>query len=348
MAILIAWKWIWPFGMYLTMLARLALTVNYVRPPLLSGEETVRTVSLLPSATEMIYALGQGASLVGVSHECDYPEDAKTKARMIEPIFDTLTMRSKQIDEIVIQHMREGKSIYRIKLDELKAAAPDLIITQELCDVCAIGASDVLEAVNRLEKRVTVVSLNPHTLNDIRSDVKDVGDALGCRSEAEKLVAELDVKARAIKELTRDIRKVRVLCVEWLKPVMNAGHWIPEIVAYAGGVDELAVEGKPSTYLSWDRVLNYDPDVVVLMPCGFTTQRTLQEANDFLDLPHAMELSAVRNGRVYATDGHSYFSRSGPRLFDGIRILAQMLHPELFNEPLDPRLGARVEAKSKA
>jgi len=303
---------------------------------------------LLPSATEIVYALGQGSSLVGVSHECDYPEDAKTKPEMIEPIFDTLTMGSEQIDKLVAQYMNEGKSIYRIKFDELKKAGPDLIITQELCNVCAIGAADLLEAVNKLGKPVTVVSLNPHTLSDVRSDIRNVGEAVGCTSEAERLIAELDAKAEAIRELTNDAERLRALCVEWLKPVMNAGHWIPEIVAYAGGVDELAVHGKQSTYLSWDRVLRYDPETVVLMPCGFTTKRTLREADDFLSMPHAREMSAVRNGRVYATDGHNYFSRSGPRLFDAINILAQMLHPELFKEPLDPSLGVEVEVEAEA
>jgi len=267
---------------------------------------------------------------------------------MIEPIFDTLTMGSDRIDKLVVQYMNEGKSIYRIRFDELKKAEPDLIITQELCDVCAIGAEEMLEAVNRLGKPVTVVSLNPHTLSDIRGDIRSVGEAVGCTREAERLIAELDAKAGAIRELTKHAQRLRVLCLKWLKSVMNAGHWIPEILAQAGGVDELAVHGKPSTRLSWDRVLGYDPEVVVLMPCGFTTQRTVREAGVFLNMPHARQLSAVRNNRVYATDGHNYFSRSGPRLFDAIGILAQMLHPELFNEPLDPRLGVKVEAEPEA
>ena len=202
--------------------------------------------------------------------------------------------------------------------------------------------------MGRLTKPVTVLSLNPHTLADIRSDVRDVAEALGCTAEAERLIAKLDAKAEAVEELTKDTRRVRTLCVEWMKPIMNAGHWIPEMLAYAGGLDEMAVLGKPSIRLSWDSVLRYDPEVVVLMPCGFTTQRTVREAGVFLDVPHAKDLSAVRNGRVYATDGHSYFSRSGPRLFDGIGILAHILHPELFEEPLDPRLGVGVEVEAGA
>ncbi len=302
----------------------------------------MRIVSLLPSATEIVYLLGLGNSLVGVSHECDYPESAKSKPKMIEPIFDTTQLSSERIDALVVENMREGKSIYRIKFDELKQANPDLIITQELCDVCAIGATDVLEAVNRLGRQVNVLSLNPHTLEDVQDDIRKVAGATDRKKEAERVVAQLKAKAEEIGRLTEGRRKTRVFCVEWLKPVMNAGHWVPELLEYAGGVDELATKGEPSTYVDWNRVLEYDPEVVVLMPCGFTTPRTISEAKQFLNLPNARRLSAVRNGLVYATDGHNYFSRSGPRLFDAISILAQMLHPELFGQPLDPMLGGRV------
>lgn len=307
------------------------------------SKRLTRIVSLLPSATEIVYALGLGNSLVGVSHECDYPEDAKGKPKIIEPIFDTTKLSSERIDTLVVENMRLGKSIYRIRFEELKKADPDLIITQELCDVCAIGAADVLEAVNRLGKQVKVLSLNPHTLADVQDDIRKVAGATDRVDEAGRLIAQLNEKAERVREITEGASKPRVFCVEWLKPVMNAGHWVPEILEYAGGVDELATKGEPSTYVDWNRVLDYDPEVVVLMPCGFTTPRTLREATQFLNLPNAKQLSAVRNGRVYATDGHNYFSRSGPRLFDAIGIVAHMLHPELFTQPLDPTLGSRVE-----
>jgi len=303
----------------------------------------MRIVSLLPSATEIVYSLGLGDSLVGVSHECDYPEEAMRKPKIIEPIFDTTKLSSERIDALVIENMREGKSIYRIKFEELKRVNPDLIITQELCDVCAIGATDVLEAVNRLGKPVQVLSLNPHTLEDVQDDIMKVAGATDRKKEAERVIVQLNEKAEGIRGITQGASKTTVFCVEWLKPVMNAGHWVPEILECAGGVDELATKGEPSTYVDWNRVLDYDPEAVVLMPCGFTTPRTLREATQFLNLPNAKQLSAVRNGRVYATDGHNYFSRSGPRLFDAIGIVAHMLHPELFTQPLDPTLGSRVE-----
>jgi iron complex transport system substrate-binding protein len=302
----------------------------------------MRIVSLLPSATEMVYALGLGDSLVAVSHECDYPEAAKAKPQMIEPIFDTTKLSSERIDALVVENMRQGRSIYRIRFDELKRANPDLIITQELCDVCAIGATDVLEAVNRLGKPVTVLSFNPHTLGDVQDDMRKVAEATNRQEEAARLISQLNAKAERIRGITESASRTRVFCAEWLRPVMNAGHWVPELLEYAGGIDELASKGQPSTYVDWKRVLEYDPEAVVLMPCGFTTPRTINEATQFLNLPNAKQLSAVRNGRVYATDGHNYFSRSGPRLFDAINILAQMLHPELFSQPLDPTLGSKV------
>ena len=303
----------------------------------------MRVVSLLPSATEIVYALGFGTSLVGVSHECDFPEDALTKPKLIEPIFNTLEMSSREIDSLVVESIKQGRSIYRIKFDELQQADPDLVITQDLCDVCAVGAGDVLEAVNRLGKPVRVLSLNPHTLADIGEDVRSVAKAVGYPDRGDRLVAQLEARADGVRRLTDGSRRFRVFCAEWLNPVMSAGHWVSECVESAGGVDGLAVKGGASTRVDWDDVLDYDPEVVVLMPCGFATERTIREAQQFFKLPNVRKLTAVRQGRVYATDGHSYFSRSGPRVFDGIEILARMIHPELFATALDRKLGARVE-----
>ncbi len=303
----------------------------------------MRIVSLLPSATEIVYALGFGDSLVGVSHECDYPPDATRRPKIIEPVFDTTQLGSDRIDALVVEYLKRGESLYKIKTDELKKAEPDLIITQELCDVCAIGAGDVLAAVNQLAKPVNVLSLNPHSLKDVEDDIRSVAKAIGRSEKAESVIAELEAKAEGVRELTKDTQRPRVFCVEWLKPIMNAGHWVPEMVECAGGVEGLANTGQPSTYIDWDSVVSYDPEVVVLMPCGFVTRKAMVQARHFFDLPNVKRLTAVRNGRVFATDGHNYFSRSGPRLFDGIKILAQMIHPELFTEPLDPRLGDRIE-----
>ena len=253
---------------------------------------------------------------------------------MIEPAFDTRKLESERIDQLVIDYTKRGERLYKIKLDEFRKANPDLVVTQELCDVCAIGAEDVLAAVNQLGKPVKVVSLNPHSLSDIESDIRSVAKAAGRPEKAEQLIAKLNDKAEAVRKLTENVQRPRVFCVEWLKPIMNAGHWVPEMVEYAGGGDKLAERGQPSRYVEWDSVLKYDPEVIILMPCGFTTSKTMEQARYFFEQPGAKRLNAVRNDRVYATDGHNYFSRSGPRLFDGIRTLAHVIHPELFNEPL--------------
>jgi iron complex transport system substrate-binding protein len=302
----------------------------------------LRIVSFLPSATEIVYALGLGSELVGVSHECDFPPEAKGKPKMIEPAFDTRQLESERIDRLVIEYTKRGKPLYKIKLDEFGEANPDLVITQELCDVCAIGAEDVLAAVNQLGKPAKVVSFNPHSLSDVEGDIRNLAKAAGRPERAEQLIADLGSKAETIRKITENVQKPRVFCVEWLKPIMNAGHWIPEMVEYAGGIDKLAESGQASRYIEWDSVLHYDPEVIVLMPCGFTTTKTMEQARYFFEHPNVKRLSAVQNGRVYSTDGHNYFSRSGPRLFDGIRILAQVIHPEVFAEQLDPLLATRV------
>lgn len=304
----------------------------------------MRIVSLLPSATEIVYALGLGKELVGVSHECDFPEDAKTKPKMIEPAFDTARLDSSRIDQLVTEYSKRGESLYKIRLDEFKKTNPDLVITQELCDVCAIGAEDVLAAVNQLGKPVQVVSLNPHSLRDVEDDIRSVAKAAGRAETADALIANLKAKGEETRKLTESARRPRVFCVEWLKPLMSAGHWISEMVEFAGGIDRLVKREQPSTRIDWNTVLDYDPEVIILMPCGFTTRRTIEQARQLLELPDLKRLTAARDGLVYATDGHNYFSRSGPRLFDGIRILGQMIHPELFSTPLAPELGSRLEA----
>ena len=308
-----------------------------------TGAYGLRIVSLLPSATEILYAIGAGADVVGVSHECDYPSDASTKLKIIDPLLDNNQPQSEKIDEIVIEHLRHGESLYRVNIDQLRKADPDLIITQELCDVCAVGAEDVLTAVSQLGRPVHVLSLNPHSLRDVQDDVRRVGKAVGRAEQAERVVSDLQRKIEDIRALTRTANKRRVFCAEWLKPLMNAGHWVPEMVEHAGGRDELAVGGKPSTYVHWNAVMKYNPEVIVLMPCGFTTQKTLTETKRLFDFGKLESVTAVRSGDVFATNGNDYFSRSGPRLFDGVRILAQMIHPELFHETLDPELGMRVE-----
>jgi iron complex transport system substrate-binding protein len=238
--------------------------------------------------------------------------------------------------------MRHGESLYRIDLCAFKVANPDLVITQELCDVCAIGAEDVLMAVARLTKPVSVLSLNPNSLDDVKDDVRRVGKAVGCPERADQLVQELQKKEEHIKRKTQGTTRPRVFCAEWLQPLMNAGHWIPEMVEHAGGVEKLGNRRKASSYVDWKSVIDYDPEVMILMPCGFTTARTILEANALSTIKNLHQVMAVPNRNVFATDGHNFFSRSGPRLFDALKVLGMMIHPELFNEPLQVEHGARL------
>lgn len=279
---------------------------------------------------------------MGVSHECDFPVEMQRKPRIIEPLIPP-GLDSETIDRLVTKFTKRGQSLYRIRMDELRKGDPDLVITQELCDVCAVGVDDVKAAVKQLGKPVSVIALNPHSLQDVKQDVLKVGSALGREDEALNVVEELERKKEKIRTLTSTVRRRRVFCAEWLNPLMNAGHWVPEMVTCAGGVDGLAREGEPSTYVEWESVVDFDPEVIVLMPCGFTTRRTIAEARKTPRLTELRDVAAVREGQVYATDGHNYFSRSGPRLFDGIGILARMFHPELFTGYLNPELGVRME-----
>ena len=303
----------------------------------------MRIVSLLPSATEIVYALGYGEDVVGVSHECDFPPEVAKVPRMIEPVFENTQLNSERISAIVIDHLTRGESLYKVRIEELKKADPDLIITQELCDVCAVGSADVLAAVNQLCKPVSVLSLNPHSLKDVKDDIRSVAKILGATKNADKLIIELEAKVDRIRRLTEESYRPRVFCVEWLKPLMNAGHWVPEMVEYAGGTESLASRGQLSRCIDWDSVVKYDPEVIILMPCGYMTGKTLDEVKRVFEFNKIEGVSALHNGKVFATDGHNYFSRSGPRLFDAVEILAQLIHPELFPQPLNSQLGTRVE-----
>jgi iron complex transport system substrate-binding protein len=302
----------------------------------------MRIVSLLPSATEIVYLLGLGDDLTGVSHECDYPAAALGKRKIIAPAFEGSGLSSREIDTSVRTFLGRGEGIYRIDLEALQAADPDLILTQELCDVCAAPYQDVLEAVTHLPRKPEVLSLNPQHLRDVLQDVERVGEATGRLREAAQAVASLTeridrVERRAAKAKTRP----PVACLEWLDPIMASGHWVPEMVALAGGREVLGKAGEPSERVEWERVLSCAPEILILMPCGFSVDRTLDEIHLLTNRPGWEDLPAVRQGKVFAVNGHAYFSRSGPRLVDGIEILAHLVHPELFTD-LIPAGAART------
>jgi len=291
----------------------------------------MRICSLLPSATEIAFALGLGDEVVGVTHECDYPAEAKKRRIVVKSVIDPDRHSSQEIDRIVREHVRAKKSIYTIDLASLQEANPDFILTQDLCDVCAVDQNEVIQAALSLAHKPKIISLAPAGLFDVLHDIELVGDAAGKRTEAEILLRELRRRIENVREkASSSSLRPRVACLEWLEPIYNAGHWVPEMVDLAGGIDGLGKKGEPSKEITWDTVQTFAPEVVIVMPCGFDIQRTLSESSLLYQLEGWSDLPAVRNGRVFAVNGSAYFNRSGPRLVDGLEILAQIIHPEIF------------------
>ncbi len=292
----------------------------------------MRICSLLPSATEIAFALGLGDSLVGVSHECDFPQAAREKPVVVTSKVDPHQNSSSEIHNIVAGTVKANQSIYNIDLNLFQQANPDLILTQGLCDVCALDYDQVVEAARSLTQRPKIISLNPNTLSDVLGDISHVGRDTGKTREAEWFVASLSQRIDSVRHRAASSNfRPKVACLEWLDPVYSAGHWVPEMVDFAGGTDGLAKAGQPSKKLNWNTIQEYQPDIIILMPCGFTVDRTLEELDLLYEIPGWNELPAIKNGRLFAVNGHAYFNRSGPRLVDGLEILAQIIHPELFS-----------------
>jgi iron complex transport system substrate-binding protein len=286
---------------------------------------------LLPSATEIVYALGLGDQLYGVSHECDYPPEAAAKPALIRSAFDQSSLSSLEIDHAVMERLRSGEGVYTIDQDLLRQAEPDLILTQELCDVCAVPYSEVKRAVDQLVSQPRLLPLSPSLLGDVLQDISRVGEATGREEQAGFLVRRLRERIDRVTARTATAaERPATFCLEWADPLYVAGHWIPEMVEMAGGIDGLGGKGKPSVPIEWERVVSYAPEVVILMPCGFDVERAVREMPLLTRLPGWLDLPAVQRGQVYAVNATAYFSRSGPRLVDGLELLAKILHPELF------------------
>ncbi len=304
----------------------------------------MRIVSLLPSATEIVYLLGLGNQLTGVSHECDYPPAALGHRKIIRPAFDTSTLTSHEIDARVRAAFTHGGGVYQIDLEALKAAEPDLILTQELCDVCAAPYQDVLEVVTQLARKPEVLSLDPLHLGDVLKDIVRVGEATGRVREADEAVASLKERIDMIAEQAAKTKtRPRVVCLEWLAPLMACGHWIPEMVALAGGTEPLGMAGEQSRRVEWAQVVACAPEILILMPCGFSVKRVLEEMDVVTSLPGWDTLPAVQKGKVFAVNGHALYSRSGPRLVNGLEVLAHAIHPEAFPKPFPDNIVKRVE-----
>jgi iron complex transport system substrate-binding protein len=292
----------------------------------------MRICSLLPSATEIAYAIGLGDSIVGVSHECDFPADAASKPSLLRTRVDPQAPPA-EIDRQVTEIIQRGESIYAVDAEMLSALAPDLILTQDLCHVCAASPDDLATALTRFPRQPQVLALTPRCLDEVWDDVVRVGQATGHEQEAAALAASLkDRVSKIAAAAARASSRPRVLCLEWLDPYFVGGHWIPEMVALAGGEDVLGRLREPSFKVSKEQIADSRADLIVVMPCGYNTERAAAECHAVPFPDSWRDLPALRNRRAYATDANAYFSRPGPRLADGVAVLAHLVHPGLFPE----------------
>lgn len=288
-------------------------------------------VSFLPSATEMACALGLADQLVGITHECDYPAEIQGKPVVVRNALPIEKMNQAEIDVAVAQRMRDGQSLYEVDERLLQELAPDLILTQDLCQVCAPSGNEVSQALTLLPKQPEILWLTPNSLEQIFANVCELGEVTGHYQEAEELVAAGRARLERIAAITRSLsNRPRVFCMEWLDPVYCSGHWVPEMVRLAGGIDGLSHEGKDSVRIPWDDVLKWAPEVLIITPCGFNLEKVIEQSQRLPNYSGCFDLPAVRQCRVYAVDANSYFARPGPRVVDGTELLAHLIQPELF------------------
>jgi iron complex transport system substrate-binding protein len=300
----------------------------------------MRIVSLLPSATEIVYSLGLGDNLVGVSSDCDHPPEALDKPVVSSSSLDLSDGDSPAaIDSLVRASMSVAEPIYRLDRELIRGLRPDLILAQDLCRVCAVPSGHVTEALESLGCSADVISLDPSNLSDILSSIEDVARVAGV--DGYEVIRSLRARIDVVSDATNDLEPVPVLALEWAEPPFTGGHWIPEMVRLAGGNDVLGIEGVPSRTCTWEEIRAAEPEVIVFMPCGYGLEDALEQAGNLARVPSLATTPAAKTGNVWAVDGSSYFSRPGPRLVDGLEILAWILHPRLFPEPPPGRV-ARV------
>lgn len=290
-----------------------------------------KIISLLPSATEIVCALGLQDNLVGRSHECDYPESIKQLPVCTEANFPD-GLSSADIDVKVKEIIADALSVYTVKREQIKQLAPDVVITQDRCEVCAVSLTDVMLALdNYLEKKAGIISLQPNSLEDIFNDIATLASALNVPQAGANLLELLNERVDIIKhKLKFADNRPTVACIEWLDPMMVSGNWVPGLVSIAGGTPILAREGEHSPYVSWDDIRGQNPEIIVVMPCGFSIERTLKEIDILMQLPGFADMKAVKNNQLYIADGNQYFNRPGPRIVDSIEILAEIIRPKQF------------------
>lgn len=288
----------------------------------------IRIVSLIPSATEIVYLLGLEKNLVARSAECNFPKEVLKKPVLVNCPVDN-QMSSREIDQFFKQAGHSGRGFYHVDQKLFKELKPNLILTQELCQVCAIPTSQVKKAARVLKADTDILSLEPESIEDMFTNIETVGQYTGKVSQAKKIVSQLKKRLSDVRRLTKGLKKPSAVIIEWLDPIMIAGHWVPQMVEYAGGKKLLSKPFVVSRQVLWDKILTVDPDILIFAPCGFTTQRTERELGVVRSKKGWGKLTAVKNNQVFIVDGDAYLTRSGPRLIQGVEILAKIFHPQI-------------------
>jgi len=291
-----------------------------------------RIVSFLPSATELLYEFGVQDNLYGVTHECKYPSDANSKPQVIDSVINSDELTSKEIDTKTCQLLNDGEDIFILNVKNLKEANPDLIISQETCEVCAAYTNQVNKAIKILQRKPILHSMDPHNLLEIINSVTELGKILEKESRGKEITEELEKRIQNIKKFQND-KRPRVLAIEWIEPFFTAGHWIPEMIQIAGGINMISEIGEHSRRLEFQEVIKSDPDIIIMMPCGFDTKRTISEYNNILkENKKWNSLKAVKNDQIFAVDANSFFSKPSIRTIDGLEILAKIIQPDKFED----------------
>jgi iron complex transport system substrate-binding protein len=291
----------------------------------------MRIVSFLPAATEMVYLLGLGDDLVGRSHECDYPEEVKLKPVIVDCALDLSSMTMDQIDAAVSMQLSAGKSLYVVDEFKLRAAAPQLLVTQNLCQVCGPAGNEVSQVINAMSDAPKIVWQTPRNFEEMVDAVRALGHETGTADKAAEWSAAAAARIAQISNATRALRKVRVSFLEWVDPIYCGGHWIPQMLDWAGAEDINSRGGADSVRISWEQVTEYQPEVIVVSPCGFKSHDALAQATLLQQRAGWADLPAVRSNKVYAVDANAYFARPGPRLVDGVELLAHLMRPDHFS-----------------
>ncbi len=291
-----------------------------------------RIVSFLPSATELLYEFGVQDNLYGVTHECKYPQEANSKPQIIESVINSEELTSKEIDTMTCQLLNDKKDIFILNEKNLVESNPDLIISQETCEVCAAYTNQVNKALQILEKKPKLYSMDPHNLNEIINSVTELGKILGKETKAKEIIDSLKKRIQNVRKLQNN-KSPKVLAIEWIEPFFTAGHWIPEMIQIAGGTNMISKIGEHSRRLEFQEIIKSDPDIIIMMPCGFDTKRTILEYNSILkENKKWNSLKAVKNNQIFAVDANSFFSKPSIRTIEGLEILGKIIHPDKFND----------------